>query len=125
MHEVEGEHSARHSEFRFMNRAIPLFPKETFVLKPGCKRYVKVIAPFLQELSGTAIVKIVQGDKTITLQCKLQRNLGTLDIVNTSDKPMKFNKKQCHGNSRHKISRLLQHQTQHPTIQPIYAASPV
>ena len=24
MHEVEGEHSARHLEFRFMNRAIPL-----------------------------------------------------------------------------------------------------
>ena len=97
MHEVEGEHSARHSEFRFMNRAIPLFPQETFMLKPGCKRYVKVIAPFLQELSGTAIVKIVQGDKTITLQCKLQRNLGTLDIVNTSDKPMKFNKNNAIG----------------------------
>ena len=45
MHEVEGEHSARHSEFRFMNRAIPLFPQETFMLKPGCKRYVKIIAP--------------------------------------------------------------------------------
>ena len=97
MHEVEGEHSARHSEFRFMNRAIPLFPQETFMLKPGCKRYVKIIAPFLQELSGTAIVKIVQGDKTITLQCKLQRNLGTLDIVNTSDKPMKFNKNNAIG----------------------------
>ena len=48
-------------------------------------------------MSGTAIVKIVQGDKTITLQCKLQRNLGTLDIVNTSDKPMKFNKNNAIG----------------------------
>ena len=27
MHEVEGEHSARHSEFRFLNRAIPSFQK--------------------------------------------------------------------------------------------------
>ena len=50
MHELEGEHSARHSEFRFMNRAIPLFPTENFTLKPGCKRFVKVIAPFPQDL---------------------------------------------------------------------------
>ena len=90
MHEVEGEHSARHSEFRFMNRAIPIFPQETFVLKPGCKRFVKIVTPFPQELSGVAIVKIVQGSKTITLQCTLQRNLGVLDMVNTSSEPMKF-----------------------------------
>ena len=59
MHEVEGEHSARHSEFRFMNRAIPIFPQETFVLKPGCKRFVKIVTPFPQELSGVAIVKML------------------------------------------------------------------
>ena len=63
MHEVEGEHSARHSEFRFLNRAIPIFPEETFTLKSGGKRYVKVIAPFVQLLSGVAVVKIVQGEK--------------------------------------------------------------
>ncbi|MCG8625324.1 MAG: retropepsin-like domain-containing protein, partial [Proteobacteria bacterium] len=32
MHELEGEHSSRHSEFRFLNRAVPLFPMETFSL---------------------------------------------------------------------------------------------
>ena len=64
MHEVEGEHSARHSEFRILNRAITIFPEETFTLKPGGKRYVKVIAPFVQLLSGVAVVKIVQGEKT-------------------------------------------------------------
>ena len=90
MHEVEGEHSSRHSEFRFMNRAIPLFPTETFSLTPGNKRYVKVVAPFLQKLSGIAIVKIVHGLKTITLQCKLQNNLGVLDMINTTDTTMFF-----------------------------------
>ena len=80
MHEVEGEHSARHSEFRFLNRAIPIFPEESFTLKPGCKRYVKIVAPFPEQLSGVAIVKIVQGVKTITLQITLQKNLGILDI---------------------------------------------
>ena len=95
MHEVEGEHSARHSEFRFLNRAIPIFPEESFTLKPGCKRYVKIAAPFPEQLSGVAIVKIVQGAKTITLQLTLQNNLGILDMVNTTNKPMVF----CRNNS--------------------------
>ena len=95
MHEVEGEHSARHSEFRFLNRAIPIFPEETFTLKPGGKRYVKVVAPFIQQLSGVAIVKIVQGAKTITMQCKFQKNLGLLNIVNATNNPMLF----CRNNS--------------------------
>ena len=86
---------------------------------------VKVIAPFLRELSGTAIVKIVQGDKTITLQCKLQRNLGTLDIVNTSDKPMKFNKNIAIGIVDIRSLGFYNIQAQHPAIQSIYAASPV
>ena len=95
MHEVEEEHSARHSQLRFLNRAIPIFPQETFTLKPGCKRYVKIIAPFPEQLSGVAIVKIVQGAKTITLQLTLQKNLGILDMVNTTTKPIVF----CRNNS--------------------------
>ena len=92
MHEVEGEHSARHSEFRFLNRAIPMFPTNNFTLKPGCKRYVKVIAPFPQQLSGIAIMKIIQGSRALTVQCKIQKNLGVLDIINTSETPIVFSK---------------------------------
>ena len=97
IHEVEGEHSTRHSEFRFMNRAISLFLTENFTLKPGCKRFVKVIAPFPQDLSGIAIVKIVQGNRTLILQCKIQKNLGVMDIVNTSETPMIFSSKTAIG----------------------------
>ena len=90
MHEVEGEHSPRHSEFRFLNRVVPLFPMETFSLKPGCKRFVKCIAPFPRNLTGTAIIKIILGPRTLTLQCKLQNNLGELDMVNVSKTTMFF-----------------------------------
>ena len=90
MHELEGELSPRNSELRFLNRAVPLFTMETFSLKPGCKRFVKSIAPFPAALSGTAIVKIAQGQRTITVQCKLQNNLGVLDLVNTSKTTMIF-----------------------------------
>ena len=90
MHESEGELSPRNSEFRFLNRAVPLFTMENFSLKPGCKRFVKCIAPFPTNLTGTAITKIVQGLRTITVQCKIQNNLGVLDLVNTSKTTMLF-----------------------------------
>ena len=38
MFEVEGELSCRESQFRFLNRAAPLFSLENFSLKPGCKK---------------------------------------------------------------------------------------
>ena len=90
MHEIKGELSPRNSEFRFLNKAVPLFTLENFSLKPGCKRFVKCIAPFPTNLSGTVIIKIVQGLKTITVQCKIQNNLGVLDLVNTSKTTMIF-----------------------------------
>ena len=90
MHEIEGELSPRNSEFRFLNRAVPLFTIENFRLKPGCKRFVKCIAPFPTNLTGIAIIKIVQGLRTITVQCKIQNNLGVLDLVNTSKTTMLF-----------------------------------
>ena len=90
MHEIEGELSPINSEFRFLNRAVPLFTLENFSLKPGCKRFVKCIAPFPTNLSGTAIIKIGQGLRTITVQCKIQNNLGVLDLVNTSKTTMLF-----------------------------------
>ena len=90
MHEIEGELSPRNSEFRFLNRAVPLFTMENFSLKPGCKRFVKCIAPFPTTLTGQAIIKIVQGLRTITVQCKIHNNLVVLDLVNTSKTTMLF-----------------------------------
>ena len=49
----------------------------------------------MQLLSGVAIVKITQGEKTITLQCRFRNNLGLLNIVNATNHPMVF----CRNNS--------------------------
>ena len=45
--------------FHFLNRSIPLFPKKKIVLKPKEQKLVKVEAPFIDEISGLAIVKIL------------------------------------------------------------------
>ena len=97
LHELEAEHSCRHSELRFLNRAVPMFPFENFSLKPGNKRYVKFIVPFFHHLNGTAIVKINIGPQVYTMQCKLEQNLGILDLVNTSKLTMFFNESTAFG----------------------------
>ena len=90
MHELEAEHSSRHSEFRIMNRAIPMFPMDNFTLKPGNKRFIKFIIPFFSNLTGKAIVKLTIGPTVITAQCTLKDNLGVINMVNTSSHPLVF-----------------------------------
>ena len=97
MHELEAEHSSRHSEFRIMNRAIPMFPMENFTLKPGDKRFVKFIVPFFSNLTGKTIVKLTIGPTVITAQCTLKDNLGVIDMVNTSSHPFVFNDEKAFG----------------------------
>ena len=97
MFEVEGELSCRNSEFRFLNRAVPIFCSENFSLKPGCKRYVKVTTPFTQPLNGYAIVKIFHTSQCHTMQLKLVNNTAVIDMVNNSRTTMFFTKQKAFG----------------------------
>ena len=38
--------------FNFLNRSIPIFPKECIILKPKEQKLIKVEAPFIDEISG-------------------------------------------------------------------------
>ena len=97
MFEVEGELSCRNSEFRFLNRAVPIFCSENFSLRPGCKRYVKVTTPFTQPLNGYAIVKIFYTNQCYTMQLKLVNNTAVIDMVNNSRTTMFFTKQKAIG----------------------------
>ena len=59
------------------------FPTEQVVVKPGEKKLIPIEAPFVEEISGMAIVKIIdQGQKTLMiLKIKFIRNKATLDIT--------------------------------------------
>ena len=62
--ELEGVIDSRESCFRFLSRSIPLFPREQVVVKPGEKKLIPIEAPFVEEISGMDIVKIIdQGEK--------------------------------------------------------------
>ena len=66
--ELEGVIDSRESSFRFLSRSIPLFPREQVIVKMGEKKLILIEAPFIEEISGMAIVKIIdQGQKTLMM----------------------------------------------------------
>ena len=90
MFEVEGELSCRNSEFKFMNRAVPLFCTENFSIKPKQKGLVKL-------MDSLTIAKINHGNSVITIKLKLKNNTGVINIIKMSNKTMHFTKDKAIG----------------------------
>ena len=67
-----------------MNRLVPIYPEKEIILKPNEQKLVKVKAPFMDEISGFAIIKIIDGGIYSTLLIKLMFtcNKAILDIKN-------------------------------------------
>ena len=57
--ELKGAIDMWDSSFKFLNRSIPFFSKEQIILKPKEKKFIKIEAPFIDEISGLGIVKNV------------------------------------------------------------------
>ena len=57
--ELEGVFNSRECCFSFLNRSLPIFPKEKVIIKPGEQKIVKVEAPFTDEISSSAINKLL------------------------------------------------------------------
>ena len=82
MFELEGELSCRHSQFKFLNRLVPIFSVEDYNIPPKGKRQVKIKTPIHEELSGIAIAKVLDGSSILTLKIKLSRNYSVVEITN-------------------------------------------
>ena len=98
-YELEGIVDTRDSSFKFLNRSIPFFSKEQMVVKPKEKKFVKIEAPFIDEISGHAIVKMIdnEGRCTVVLKLKFIRNCASLDVVNNSQETVIFDPNQILG----------------------------
>ena len=81
--ELEGGINSRDC-FKFLNRSVPVYPKKQIILKPNEQKLVKVKAPFMDEISGLEIIKIIDGGTCSTLLTKLKLtcNKAILDIKN-------------------------------------------
>ena len=97
--ELEGVKDTRESSFRFLSRSIPIFPREEVIVKSGEKKLIPIESPFIEEISGMAIVKIVdQGQKMpMMLKLKFIRNKATLDMTNNTRETIIFDKKMSIG----------------------------
>ena len=59
MFEIEGEVNCHTSQFKFLNRSLPIFPLSTHRIKVGAKVYVKAKVLFIDKLLGHAIAKLL------------------------------------------------------------------
>ena len=55
-----------------MNRSVPIYPEKEIILKPDEQKLVKGKAPFVDEVSGMAMIKIIDGGTCSTLLIKLK-----------------------------------------------------
>ena len=80
----EGLINSRDCCFKFLNRSVPIFPEKEVILKPNKQKLIKVKAPFVDEISGMAIIKILDGCSysTLLIKLKFMHNKAILDIVN-------------------------------------------
>ena len=62
--ELEGVIDSCDSCFSFLNRSILFFPKEKTEIPPKVQKMVIVEAPFVEELSGMAIIKVLDITNT-------------------------------------------------------------
>ena len=93
-----------------MNRSLPIFPKEHVMLKPKEQKLINVKAPFIDEISGLAIIKILDGStyRTMLSKLKFMCNEAMLDIVNNGTDTIIFKPEEMLGDSGFKVFRLLQ-----------------
>ena len=69
------------------------------MLKPKEQKLIKVRAPIIDEISGLAIIKILDGStySTMLLKLKFMHNAAILDIVNNSTETIIFKPEEMLG----------------------------
>ena len=97
--ELEGIKDMWDSSFKFLNRSLPFFSKEQVVVKPKERKFIKIEAPFVDEISGLAIMKMLDNKEQcmVVLKLKFVRNQASLDVTNNMQETVIFEPKQMLG----------------------------
>ena len=96
---LEGVINSRDCRFEFLNRSVPIYPGKELILKPEEQKLVKVRAPFVDEISGLAVIKIIDGgaNSTLLIKLKFMCNKAVLGIKNAGKDTMILNLKEMIG----------------------------
>ena len=97
--ELEGVIDTWDSSFKFVNRSIPYFSKEQVALKPKERKFIKIKAPYVDEISDLAIIKMIDNKEhcTMVLKLKFLRNQASIDVTNNTQETVIFEPKQMLG----------------------------
>ena len=97
--ELEGVIDSRESCFSFLSRSIPFFPVMTVEIALESQKMVMVDTPFVEELSGMAMVKILdmKGQTTNMIKLKFIQNKAVLKITNKTSETVTLGKTDMMG----------------------------
>ena len=89
----------QNSSYKFLNRSIPFFLKEQIILKSKEKKFIKIEAPFINEIAGLAIVKMLDSrvQCMVVLKLKVIRNKASLDVINNTQGTVILDLKEMRG----------------------------
>ena len=89
---LEGVIDTQDSCVSFLNRSIPFFPREKVSVKPKEQKLVVLETPFMEEISGMAITKMldVKEQKTLTMKLKFIRNRATFKVTKSTQHTVTF-----------------------------------
>ena len=90
--ELEGLIDSRDSCLSFLNRSIPFLAKEKVEVNPKELKLIIVEAPFVEEISGMAITKLLdtKSPVAITLKLKFIRNRTMFKVTNSTQEKVTF-----------------------------------
>ena len=88
--ELEGGIKSRTCSVNFLNRSLPIFPLAHHKVKPGKIAYVKVRIPFVEKVSGIAIVKLMYKYHIGTMEVEIYYNQSILQIINNTDETIHY-----------------------------------
>ena len=96
---LEGVINSQDCCFKFLNKSLPIFLKECVILKPKEQKLIKVTAPFIDDISGLAIIKIIDAStySTMLIKLKFTHNTAMLDIVNKGTETIIFKPEEMIG----------------------------
>ena len=97
--ELEGVIDSQDSCVSFLNRSIPFFPREKVSVKPKDQKLIVLEAPFVEEISGMAITKMLDAkeQKTLTMKLKFIRNRAMFKVTNSTQDTVTFDPKEMLG----------------------------
>ena len=83
----------------FLNGSIPFFPKEKVSVKMKEQRILALEAPFMKEISGMAITKMldVKEQKTLTMKLKFIKNRAIFKVTNSTHEMLTFDPEEMLG----------------------------